>query len=107
MYSVLEQRTKLYEDSSSIDQKVATFLKVVHEVDINGHRLLRSTCTLVLGTNTQRKGRIGTSLQLYDEALTWPIMNGNEILVATDDCLRIAGILYFVERLSKGQRICD
>ncbi|MBK6574445.1 MAG: hypothetical protein IPG21_18665 [Saprospiraceae bacterium] len=75
MYSVLEQRTKLYEDSSSIDQKVATFLKVVHEVDINGHRLIEAHALLYLAQILKEKGRGGTSLSYMMRALTWPIMS--------------------------------
>ncbi|MBK7696862.1 MAG: hypothetical protein IPI30_21870 [Saprospiraceae bacterium] len=58
MYSVLEQRTKLYEDSSSIDQKVATFLKVVHEVDINGHRLIEAHALLYLAQILKEKDEV-------------------------------------------------
>ncbi|MBK8640673.1 MAG: hypothetical protein IPN15_00185 [Saprospiraceae bacterium] len=97
MYSVLEQRTKLYEDSSSIDQKVATFLKVVHEVDINGHRLIEAHALLYLAQILKEKGRGGTSLSYMMRA--FDLANnesGNEILVPQMIALRIAGILYLL-----------
>jgi len=97
MFRVLDQRTKLYEDSISIDQKISTFLKVVHEVNINGHDLVEAHSLLYLAQILKENGKSGTSLSYMMRA--FDLSNneaGNEILMPQMIALRIGSILYML-----------
>lgn len=97
MFRVLDQRTKLYEDSISIDQKISKFLKVVHEVNIDGHDLVEAHSLLYLAQILKENGKSGTSLSYMMRA--FDLSNnevGNEILMPQMIALRIGGILYLL-----------
>lgn len=97
MFKVLELRTKLYLDSFPIDQKVSTFLKVIHELHVNGHNLVESFSLLYLAQILKENGKSGTSLSYMMRAFDLSNCdNGNEILMPQMIALRISSILYLL-----------
>lgn len=104
MYKVLDFRVKLYEDNSTIDQKVSSFLKLIYEINLAGQVLVESHALLYLAQILKENGRSGTSIRYMMRA--YDLANndvGNSVHLPQLIALRIANILYLLGDYNKAK----